>query len=448
MQRFNTFHMYLLSPRKMGYFWGYLFVPPSGDTPMPESTPAALPRRKALTDSAVKTAKPREKDYKLGDSGGLFLLVKANGGKYWRMKYRLNGKEQMLAIGVYPDVSLAQARTARDKAKAGLHEGINPTLAKQEQKRLAARNTEASFEHIAREWYASKAGTLSPAYSRRILASLELNVFPMLGRYDLTEISAPMLLDMARQVEKRGALEVASRAVQACGTIIRYAIATGRANFDPTPSLKGALKPRTVQHMARIPAKELPELLTRIKGYDGDVITRLALELMTLTFVRTGELIAAEWAEIDLAKQEWRIPAARMKMRQEHIVPLSRQALALLDELALHTGNHAHLFNSPRSRGKHMSNNTILFALYRMGYHGRMTGHGFRGLASTILNEQGYKPDVIERQLAHAEQNEIRAAYNHAEYLPERREMMQHWADYLDRMKGGNVIPLAANERK
>jgi integrase len=276
-----------------------------------------------------------------------------------------------------------------------------------------------------------------------VLSSLKADVFPALGTRPIAEIRPPELLDVLRVVEKRGALEVASRLKQRCRAVFRYAIATGRAESDPTRDLDGALKTPKRENYAALDASELPAYLGKLAAYDGHPQTRLALRLLAYTFVRTTELRAAEWSEFDEGAAEWRIPAARMKMRDEHIVPLSRQSLAVLAELRALNGHRRYVFMNLVDHEKFMSENTMLYAIYRMGYHSRATGHGFRATASTILNEQGFKSDVIERQLAHAERNKVRAAYNRAQYLPERRKMMQHWADYLDALESGaDVVPL------
>ncbi len=270
---------------------------------------------------------------------------------------------------------------------------------------------------------------------------LEGDIFPTLGQRPINAITAPELLEAIRSIEKRGAIDIAHRATQTCGQIFRYGIAIGRAERNPAADLKGALKTRTKRNYSHLKASELPEFLSKLEAYEGFIETKLALRLLLLTFVRTTELRAAEWAEINFEKAEWRIPAERMKMREQHIVPLSRQAIAILRELHKYTGNTQYLFPGQNNPNKFMSENTMLGALYRMGYHSRATGHGFRSTASTVLNEQGFRPDVIERQLAHAERNKVRASYNHAQYLPERREMMQWWADYLDEAAGmGQVI--------
>ncbi|CEJ19699.1 cp4-like integrase protein [Ralstonia solanacearum IPO1609] len=356
-----------------------------------------------------------------------------NGSKYWRLKYRIAGKEKRLALGVYPSVGLAQARTARDDARRLIAAGTDPSQARKEAKLATTTARAHTFEVVAREWHEKQSATWVPTYATKVLHSLETDVFPDLGARPIAEITAPQMLATLRKVESRDALETVARLQQRCSAVFRYAIVTGRAIHNPCTDLKGAFKTAKVQHMARVQANEVPTLIRNIRGYDGDLITRIALQFMALTFVRTKELIGAQWSEIDFETAEWRIPAERMKMRDPHFVPLSRQAIALLHEAEKMTSGRQYVFQSPKGR-THISNNTILYALYRLGYHSRMTGHGFRGLASTMLHEQGFNPDVIERQLAHAERNKVRAAYNHAQYLPERRRMMQHWADHLDQL--------------
>jgi integrase len=394
-----------------------------------------------LTDSACKNAKPSEKPRKLSDSAGLYLEVMPSGSKYWRMKYRFAGKEKRLAFGVYPETSLAEARERRDQARKILANGHDPAEAKKEQKRQTIIETKNSFETLAREWHENNLPSWTETYAKRILGRLEADIFPALGARPISAINAPELLEALRAIEKRGAIELAHRALQMAGQVFRYAIATGRAERDISSDLRGALKTRKVQHHAKLSADELPEFFSRLESYDGDLQTKLALKFLVLTFVRTGELRGARWEELNLEKAEWRIPAERMKMRDPHIVPLSRQAVAVLEELKEMNGYRDHVFPNTRKPTGFISENTILFALYRMGYRHKATGHGFRATASTVLNEHGFRPDVIERQLAHSERNKVRAAYNHAEYLPERRKMMQWWADFIDNMMGnGKVI--------
>ncbi len=385
-----------------------------------------------LSDAKARNAKPQSKPYKIADGEGLFLLVTPTGGKYWRLKYFFAGKEKLLALGVYPEVSLADARDRRAQARKVLAAGNDPGEAKKEAKRLTMLKSANGFEALAREWYDKRKHEWAPITAEVALGRLERFVFPKLGKRPIAEITAPELLAALRAIEDRGALETTRRVANICGQIFTYAIATGRAERNPVPDLRGALKTPVVKHRSYLQEKELPLYLKQLEAYDGSPQTRLALRLLLLTFVRTNELRAAEWQEIDWDKAEWRIPAERMKMKEQHIVPLAKQAIPLLRELQRMTGNRRYLFPNEHSPATFMSENTMLYALYRMGYHSRATGHGFRSTASTILNEHGFHADVIERQLAHTERNSVRAAYNHAQYLPERRKMMQWWADYLD----------------
>ena len=289
-----------------------------------------------------------------------------------------------------------------------------------------------SFETIAHEWHHSRLEKWKPKHAVNILRRLENDIFPALGARAINEIKAPELLSVLREIESRGAIDIAHRTLQICGQIFRYGIVTGRNDRDIAADLRGALKTRKSENYTRLEAKELPEFLDRLENYDGDLQTKLALKFTLLTFVRTGEVRGAKWTEFDLDKKEWRIPASRMKMSEMHIVPLSTQTIAVLKELQLITGNYEHLFPNRNKPITFISENTMLYVLYRLGYHSRATVHGFRATASTILNEHGFRPDVIERQLAHSERNKVRASYNHAQYLPERREMMQWWGDYLE----------------
>ena len=386
----------------------------------------------SLTDVKVRTAKPQDKPYKLSDSGGLFLLVQPTGGKWWRYKYRYAGKEKLLAIGAYPDVGLADAREQHIQARKVLAAGNDPSAVKKAAKRLMVLNSENTFEAVAREWHDQRKHEWVPSHAESVLGRLERHVFKKLGSRPIADIDAPELLSVFKIVEKSGALDMAQRIMQYTGQIFMYAIATGRIKRNPVADLRGALKAPIRKHHAHIGATELPDYLEKLEAYDGSPITKLALKFLLLTFVRSGELRAAEWSEINFDKAEWRIPAARMKMRDPHIVPLARQTLEVLKELQQHSGNRQHIFPNDRRPITFMSENAMLYALYRMGYHSRTTGHGFRSTASTILNENGFVPDIIERQLAHTERNKVRAAYNHAQYLPERHKMMQWWADYLD----------------
>ena len=382
---------------------------------------------------------------RLSDEKGMYLEVTAAGGKYWRLKYRHGGKEKRLALGVYPAVSLAQARKARDQAREALAAGNDPAQIKRDAKLIRAMSDANTFEKVARQWWEHWKGPKSPRHADYVIRRLEADVFPALGARPAGSVTAPQLLAMAKAIEARGAVDIAKRSLQTCGQIMRFAVAHGLIERNPAADVRpsDALKPRTKENYARLDAKEMPELLRKIEAYQGSAYTRLAMKLMALTFVRTGELIGARWAEFDLAAAEWRIPAARMKMKTPHIVPLAPQAVEVLQALETVSGGRALLFPGERDHEKPMSNNTILAALKRMGYAGRMTGHGFRGVASTILHEQGYPHHVIELQLAHQERNATVAAYNHATYLKERRAMMTAWANHLDKLrKGADVIEL------
>jgi len=392
-----------------------------------------------LTDTACRTAKPQAKPHKLTDSGGLFLLVNANGSKWWRLRYSFAGKEQMLSLGTYPDVSLKDARERRDEARKLIANGINPSLQRQQDKRRSAEASAYSFETVAREWYAKFAPGWAESHGEKIIRRFERDIFPWLGARPISEITPPELLAALRKIEARGAVETAHRVHQNCGQVFRYAVATGRAERDPCGDLRGALPPVKQQHHASITDPQaIGELLRAVQGYSGSLVTRCALQLAPLVFVRPGELRRAEWAEIDFDAAEWRIPAEKMKSRALHIVPLAVQAVAILRELQPLTGRGRYVFPSGRGPSRCMSENGVLSALRRMGYSGeQMTGHGFRSMASTLLNEQGWPRDAIERQLAHGERDKVRAAYNYAEHLPERRRMMQAWADYLASLAAG-----------
>ncbi|OYX14383.1 MAG: integrase [Rhizobiales bacterium 32-66-8] len=392
----------------------------------------------ALTDMACRSSKPAAKAFKLSDTGGLYLFVAPSGGKLWRCDYRHQGKRRTASFGAYPIVGLADARRARDDLKAKLTQQQDPALAKRNEKRARTLQSAQTFEAIAREWFLAKLASWSPGHSDRLMRRLEADIFPDLGKRPIGEIEPPDVLDTIRRIEARGAIELAKRAMQETGQIFRFAVATGRAERDPTRDLQGALKSSgRPQHRKALPHAQLPDFLAALAVYDGAIRTRLALHLILLTFVRTSELRAAKWCEFEDLEGPaplWRIPAERMKMRFEHLVPLAPQAVAVLKELRPLSGRSPHLFPSPSKEG-FMSNNTMLFALYRMGFHGRATVHGFRGVASTWLNEAGYAPDWIERQLAHDERNEVRGAYNSAQYLVGRRTMMADWADYISNLK-------------
>ena len=404
-----------------------------------------------LTDAAIRAAKPSTAPFKVSDGGGLHLLVQSNGTKLWRLAYRVAGKQKTLALGIYPTVSLAQARDGRENAKRLLADGIDPAARRRREKLAAKASGDATFKSVALEFLGNQRHVLTPLYADQILRRLEADIFPSLGHRPIADIDAPELLDVLRRVEKRGVLEQAKRLRQTCGQIFRFAIVTSRAKHDPSAALKGALKPKgRPRHHAAMARDDLPTFLKALDSYDGDVRTALALRLIVLTMVRTNELRAARWAEfehLDGDEPLWRIPRERMKARFEHLVPLPKQAIAALSELRALPGAKADgfLFPSPGREGV-MSNNTMLFALYRLGFHGRATVHGFRGVASTLLNEAGFDRDWIERQLAHDERDEVRGAYNSAQYLAGRRAMLQWFADWLDEVKASGRVPALTRE--
>jgi integrase len=389
-----------------------------------------------LTDTAIRNAKIQNKQYKLTDEKGMYLLVN-KAGKYFRLDYRFAGKRKTLALGVYPDVKLFKAREKRDDARKLIANGIDPGQVRKVQKSIKIEQTENSFEAIAREWHGKYSSNWADSHAQKLIRRLELYIFPWLGSRPIAEITPPELLAVLRRVESKGILETAHRAHQNCGQVFRYAIATGRAERDPSADLRGALPPVKHGRMATITEpKKIGELLRATDGYEGTPVAKCALRLAPLVFVRPGELRHAEWEEIDLDNAEWRIPAEKMKMKDPHIVPLSKQAVEVLSEIQPITGQGRYVFPSIRTNSRPMSENTVLAALRRMGYaKEEMSGHGFRAMASTVLHELGWPSDIIERQLAHAERNSIKAAYNHAQHLPERRRMMQVWADYLDSLK-------------
>ena len=392
---------------------------------------------KPLTEAQIKNAKKRDKSYKLTDGDGLFLLISPNGKKNWRFKYRYDGKENLMSFGSYPIVSLSDAREMRLTAKRQIVNGIDPAEVKKAE-RMTGGAPENSFESVAREWHSKFKSTWTEGHAATILTRLEKNVFPWLGKKTINEIKAPEVLMALRRVESRGALESAHRIRTVCGQVFRYAVATGRAERDPTADLKGALPPTTKKHLAAITdPKEVKVLLNEIDAFEGSFIVKCALRLAPLVFVRPGELRKAEWAEFDLDAGVWNIPAERMKMNEPHLVPLSRQALEILKELHALTGQGRYLFHSIRSTARPMSDNTLNAALRRMGYEkDKMTAHGFRAMARTILDEVlQVRPELIEHQLAHAVRDPLGRAYNRTKHLPERKKMMQTWADYLDVLK-------------
>jgi integrase len=390
-----------------------------------------------LSTAKIQNSPPQKKAVRLFDGRGLYLEIVPTGSRWWRFKYRFAGKEKRISVGVYPDVGLKKARDRRDEMRKLVADGIDPSAARKQEKLMALDAALNTFEAVAREWFEKHSLNWEATYSVKLLARLEANVFPWLGHRPIRDIKAPELLSVLRRVESRGVLETAHRLMNYCGNIYRYAVATGRAERDISADLRGALPPSTPRHHASVTDPEgVAALLRAIDGYRGSNVTRYALQLAPLVFVRPGELRKAEWIEIDLEAGEWRIPAERMKMKTKHIVPLSSQAVAILRALQPLTGKGRYVFPGARSRERCMSENTVNGGLRRLGWSGsEMTGHGFRSMASTLLNEQGWNRDAIERQLAHSERNSIRAAYNYAEHLPERRRMMQAWSDYLNTLK-------------
>lgn len=406
-----------------------------------------------LTATAVKNAKPDEKPYKLSDGNSLFLIVnpasvkKPEGSKLWRFNYRYNGKQKQLALGVYPEISLLQARKLCTEARELLAEGIDPSTHKQAIKREKRELASNSFEAVAREWIGKQKNRLSNASITTITRHLENNVFPWIGKRPITEVTAPELLSALRKMEERGILETAHRVRATCGQVFRYAIATGKAERDVAADLRGALEPVKQRHLAAVTdPKEVAELLRAIDSLSGSMEVRCAMRLAPLVFVRPGELRKAEWSEIDFENKQWNISAEKMKMKQPHIVPLSDQAISILQEIHPLTSRSRYVFPSARSAARPMSDMALLAAMARMGYKDRMTPHGFRAMARTLLDEVlQQRVDFIEHQLAHAVKDPNGRAYNRTSHLEGRRKMMQVWADYLDGLKqGAQVIPFKA----
>ncbi|MDX1923146.1 MAG: tyrosine-type recombinase/integrase [Alphaproteobacteria bacterium] len=389
----------------------------------------------ALTALAIKNLKPKAKIYRVADNGGLCLEIAPTGGKLWRWRYYFNGKQQMLALGKFPDVGLEQARKKRDEARSLATEGKHPTREKAAQKLRKSVEGENTFERIARNWMEIKGGKLNAKYRKQSLERMEQHVFPIIGAFPIIEITIPDVVRVVEKISKRGTIETAKRMKQLIGQVFRYAAQRGLCQNNPAADLRDILPTAEEKHHACIHPSEFPKLLKDMEAYKGDNLTKPAMQLLALTFVRTGELIGARWDEINFDREEWHIPKERMKMKRPHLVPLSRQAIALLRGLQEITGEKQNVFHSQRGKSKHISNGAVLMALRRMGYQGLMTGHGFRSLASTILNEKSYAPDVIERQLAHEDNDKIRSAYNRAEYLLERKKMMQDYADILDALR-------------
>jgi integrase len=399
----------------------------------------------ALTELAIKGFKPQEKPYRKPDGGGLCLEITPAGGKLWRLRYYFQGRAQMMALGKYPAVGLAEARKRRDEARQYLEGGRNPIREKQAQKLRQAQEGENTFEKMARAWLALKGTNLNQKYHKQSLERMEQHVFPMIGALPITEITTLAVVRVIEKIASRGTIETARRMGQLIGQTFRYACRRDLCKYNPASDLRDILKLPEKKHHARVPLEELPELLQSIANREND-LSKAAMQLLSLTLLRTNELIGAKWSEIQWGHAEWHVPKERMKIKRPHIVPLSRQTIEILKSLQKETGDKEFIFHSYASQSKHISNGTVLMALRRMGYQGRMTGHGFRSIASTILNEKGYRPDAIERQLAHADKDKVRSAYNHAEYLLERKKMMQDYADMLEKIKdakaGQNILSI------
>ena len=403
-----------------------------------------------LTAIEVRNAKPKGKPYKLTDGKGLHLHVATSGKKTWRYRFTLAGTESIFVLGEYPALSLEAARvqlaTVREKVKAGINPAGERRQEKQaviqeqaEQKALAKN----SFEAIALEWHAQQKDTWSDTHQQQTLLFLQREVFPAIGPLQVDKITPPMVLQILREIESRGALEIARKTLQRLNSVFRYAVQTGRATFNPAADMKGVRKTRKVKNHAMIDPAELPALLQALTASDIHTTTRLALQFTILTAARTGEVRFATWDEIDLEKRLWSIPAARMKMQRPHVVPLSTGALAILKRAKILYGDSGYIFPGIVDPAKALSENTLLYALYRIGYHGRATTHGFRALFSTIANEANFNPDAIERQLAHQEKSAVRGAYNRGVYLKERAELMQWWSDHLHHLEhGADIVPI------
>jgi integrase len=393
-----------------------------------------------LNARQVDAAKPREKAYKLADGAGLYLEVVPSGSRYWRMKYRFNGKEKRMAFGVYPAVSLAQARALRDEAKKKLAEGIDPSFAKKEEKLVRDVQLNNTFQAVALEWHGTKVSRWSEGYASDIIEAFNKDIFPYIGQLPVNDIKPLVLLNVLRRMENRGATEKAKKVRQRCSEVFRYAIVTGRAEYNPAADLTSAMSGHESKHYPFLTVEELPDFFKALTGYTGSPLVVLAARLLILTGVRTGELRGAFWSEFDLEKAVWEIPAERMKMKRPHLVPLSTQALEIVQQLKVMSGQYPLVFPGRNDPRKTMSEASINQVFKRIGYTGKVTGHGFRHTMSTILHEEGFNTAWIETQLAHVDKNAIRGTYNHALYLEGRREMMQWYADYIDNIGKFNLI--------
>ena len=394
-----------------------------------------------LTDLEIRRSKPREKPYTLNDGSGLSLLIEPNGSKGWRFRYRFDGKPKMLSLGTYPLVSLTDARQKRDEAKKLVASGINPSDVRKRDKQERQNEIGNTFEAIAREWYEKRTDRWSAGYAEEMMKTFETDVFPFIGGRPIAEIKPMELMGVLSRLDERGATEKLRKVRQRCGEVWRYAIVTGRAEYNPAPDLVSAFVPHKKEHYAFLKHEELPEFFRTLNTYSGSIVVKLAMRLQVLTGLRPGELRQGEWAEIDFEKRLWEVPPSRMKKRRPYCVPLSAQAIAILEQLKPITGHYQFIFPGRIHHSKPMSEMAMNVLIRRIGYAGRVTGHGFRHTMSTILHEQGYNTAWIETQLAHVDKNSIRGTYNHAQYLDGRREMLQWYADYMDVLEHGeNVV--------
>ncbi len=388
-----------------------------------------------LSDTKIRQARPRDRQYKIYDAKGLFIIITPRGGKWWRLNYRFNDKQRTISLGVYPDVSLRLARQRRDEARRQLAEGIDPSLARAPKKR-------DTFESVAREWHSKHKHTWKPDHAKWIMRCLEKDIFPYIGDAPIDDLTAPMVLKVLRRVESRGVLELTHKLKNWCSNVFQYGVSCGLCERDPAADLRGALPPARSKHYAVFhDPKDIGKLLRDIDRYSGRFVTACALKLLPLLFLRRSELITGEWSEINFDTAEWRVSGERMKMKRLHLVPLSRQAIAVLRDLHKLTSRGRYLFPNVHRADRPIGKSTLLAVLRRIGYGpDAMTLHGFRSMASTVLNERHWHRDAIERQLGHVEGNAVRAAYHHSEYLDERKKMMQAWADYLDELKSGAEV--------
>ena len=405
-----------------------------------------------LTAIQVRNATPRNKAYKLPDGHGLYLHVATSGKRTWRYRFKIAGTESTFVIGEYPKISLEDARRDRGEIREKVKAGINPADERREkkqaviaEKKAAKEISENSFEAVALEWIEQQKEGWSGNHAKDVLGTLERDAFPSIGNHAVDAVAPQMVLSILRNIESRGALEIARKVLQRMNAVFRYAVQTGRATYNPAADMQGVLKTRKVQHRAALDREDLPEFLRKLRAADIHVTTRLALEFTILTGARTGEVRGATWEEINLEEKIWRIPGERMKMDSPHTVPLAKQTVALLERVGKLYGKEALLFPGIRDNSKQLSENTMLYAMYRLGYHSRATVHGFRAVFSTIANESGWNGDVIEKALAHEQRNKVRAAYHRSEYIPQRIELMQWWADLLQQMEhGAEIVPIRA----